>query len=295
MNLSDPISPEDLSLFALQLLSPEESAAVSEHLAHSASAREELARIQGDLCALAMTAELHTPPASSRDRLMSSVAREKKVLPFERSAPAATLAEAEPTLASRSARSLGREDNVVPIRRAAIGWAGWIGWAAAAGIAVFAGLQFQGRTQLQRQTAEQNATLATVSAQAAHSENILKALTSRSAMQVAMHLPASDANEPPVPQGHTSYVPGTGTLVFVATHMPQLQNYKTYELWVLPKSGRSPIPAGLFKPDSLGNATVTTPDIPKGVEAQGFGVTVENDGGSHDGPTKPIVLVGLGV
>jgi anti-sigma-K factor RskA len=34
------------------------------------------------------------------------------------------------------------------------------------------------------------------------------------------------------------------------------------------------------------------PDLPKGLTAKGFGVTVEQDGGSKT-PTKPIVLMGL--
>ena len=41
-----------------------------------------------------------------------------------------------------------------------------------------------------------------------------------------------------------------------------------------------------------GNATVVMPPLPKGVTAKGFGVTVENDGGSKT-PTAPIVLAGM--
>ena len=49
------------------------------------------------------------------------------------------------------------------------------------------------------------------------------------------------------------------------------------------------MPAGLFKPDANGNASVVLPELPKNVAAKGFGVTVEADGGSP-APTLPIVL-----
>jgi len=34
------------------------------------------------------------------------------------------------------------------------------------------------------------------------------------------------------------------------------------------------------------------PDLPKGVEAKGFGVTIEDEGGSQT-PTKPIIMAGF--
>ena len=46
-----------------------------------ASARQELAEIQGDLAIYAHTVDLHSPPAQARERLMKQVAREKKASP----------------------------------------------------------------------------------------------------------------------------------------------------------------------------------------------------------------------
>ena len=43
------ITSEDLALFAMQLLSKEETAEVAAYLAQSSDARKELAEIQGDL------------------------------------------------------------------------------------------------------------------------------------------------------------------------------------------------------------------------------------------------------
>jgi anti-sigma-K factor RskA len=57
-------------------------------------------------------------------------------------------------------------------------------------------------------------------------------------------------------------------------------------------SGADAVPAGIFKPDLNGNASVVMPDLPKGVQAKGFAVTIEDDGGTKQ-PTLPIVLVGM--
>jgi anti-sigma-K factor RskA len=75
-----------------------------------------------------------------------------------------------------------------------------------------------------------------------------------------------------------------------ASNLDPLPSNKTYELWVIPMKG-APMPAGMFRPDAAGNASVVMPDMPKGIEAKAFGVTVENAGGSIT-PTMPIVLAG---
>jgi anti-sigma-K factor RskA len=82
-----------------------------------------------------------------------------------------------------------------------------------------------------------------------------------------------------------------GALVFTANHLVPLPPNKTYELWVIPANGNAPIPAGTFKPDTHGMASVLLPHLPKGVDAKAFGVTMENTGGSTT-PTLPILLAG---
>jgi anti-sigma-K factor RskA len=81
-------------------------------------------------------------------------------------------------------------------------------------------------------------------------------------------------------------------LVFVASHLDPLASHKVYELWLLPADKSAPMPAGTFKPDTHGNASVVMPDMPKGVDARGFAVTVEADGGSPK-PTTAAVLSGV--
>lgn len=168
---------------------------------------------------------------------------------------------------------------------------GWAGWAVAAGLAVVAGLQYRERQNLQGDVNAVSAKLAQVNNSLAGAQTALSTLTDAGAMQVALHIPVNGQPEPPQPAGHAAYNPDKGSLVFIGSHLQPLQVGKTYELWLIPVEG-SPIPAGTFKPDAQGVGTVVMPSIPKGVAAKGFGVTVENDGGSST-PTPPIVLAGM--
>ena len=74
--------------------------------------------------------------------------------------------------------------------------------------------------------------------------------------------------------------------------MPALPAQKAYELWLIPMSG-DPIPAGVFKPDAHGSATVVNPPLPAGSRGEG----VCDYGGKDTGastPTMPILMMGAG-
>jgi hypothetical protein len=100
------------------------------------------------------------------------------------------------------------------------------------------------------------------------------------------------AKGPPQPQGKAFYLKNKSGLVFVANNLPQLPPDKIYELWLIPP-GAAPIPAGLFKPDARGNATLVNPaGLPPGVEAKMFAVTLESAAGPHDAPHGTGVMQG---
>ena len=82
------------------------------------------------------------------------------------------------------------------------------------------------------------------------------------------------------------------SLVFLANNMPALPAEKAYELWLIPVNG-NPIPAGVFKPDAHGSASVVNPPLPAGTEAKAFAITVENEAGAAT-PTAPILMMGAG-
>jgi hypothetical protein len=284
------ISQDDLVLFALQDLTPAETAEVLVHLEHSETARAELAQIQGDLATYALTSNLHSPPAQARERLLQRVAKEKKVLPMERATTAS--ANEEPVLVPRAGRMFQMEPETAP-RRSRMGFAGWSGWAIAAGLGVAVGLGYHQHQILKADFYAQSVKLAQVTDQAARAEAVMQVLNGNGAMEVALRVPANGTVEPPKPEGHAAYIADTGSLVFVAQHMAPLEIYKTYELWVIPANGHDPIPAGLFKPDQRGFASVILPELPKGVEAKTFGVTIEDDGGVAQPTMKNLVLLGM--
>jgi hypothetical protein len=215
----------------------------------------------------------------------------------------------EPVFAARQSRTLrtqGRQEEDEDLReerhrpRRAPWVLAWTGWALAAGCSFVAGLQLHQRQQMQGVMTTQQAKIDGLQQQAAdarQAQEALSTLTAANALQVALH--ATPPLKPAVvgkgvtpvvaPEALAAYLADKGALVFVATHLEPAPAGKTYELWLLPANGQSPIPAGTFKPDPQGSASIVMPRLPKGVPAKGFGVTIENDGGSST-PTLPIVM-----
>ena len=288
MNTANHISPDDLYLFALQLLPDAAMKDAATHLKECAVCRAQLGEIQGDLVTYALTAELHTPPSQARERLLRQVAEEKKVIPAD-----PVEQHIEPILYPRNSRmfQMDAPEEREPRRFAPV--MAWAGWSIAACLAVVAGMQVDQRKTVQQDLAVATAQLSQNAEQSEHAKQVVQTLSDASAMQVALHVPLNAGAVPKLdPEGHATYEPSTGALVFVADHLDPLQPQKTYQLWLLPATaGEAPIPAGVFKPDVNGNATVVMPPLPKGVAARGFGVTVENEGGSKT-PTLPVVLSG---
>jgi hypothetical protein len=290
MNNANHIAEDDLYLFALQLLPDAEMQTIALHLKECPLCRAEVGEIQGDLVTYAMTAETKAPPSQARERFLRQVATEKKVVPIAQ----VEQQPVEPVLYPRNSRMFQMDAPEEREPRRVATFMAWTGWAVAAGVAVAAGLQFQQRKQVEQNLAAERTELNQTVAQTAQAKVLMQTLSDASAMQVSLHVPLTARQQPKLdPEAHATYVPGKGALVFVASHLDPLETAKTYELWLLPaEAGQAPIPAGLFKPDANGNATVVMPELPKGVTAKGFGVTVENEGGSKT-PTAPIVLAGM--
>jgi anti-sigma-K factor RskA len=256
---------EDLALYALSTLEGEERAKLEKHLASCSSCRLELEQLRGDGALLALSVMGPKPPLRARQRLLDAVTK-----------------EAAPTLSPKA-----RKDGP-PRAETRRSWWGVLGWAATAAVIVFA-------ASLWKENAALKLSLASASAQAAQSARELDDLR-----QIAAPLIAPEAQRvtlvamktPPQPQGKAFYLRNRSSLLFMANNMPPLPPQKAYELWLIPMQG-APIPAGMFKPDARGSATVVNPPLPAGMEAKAFAITVENEAGATT-PTLPIVMMGTG-
>jgi anti-sigma-K factor RskA len=253
---------EDLALYALNALEGDERTDLEKHLATCNTCRAELEQLRGDGALLALSTMGPKPPARARQRLLDAVAKE---------------AAQSPTLAQKT-----RKDG------APRSWWGWLGWAAAAAVIVLAASLWKENLALKQ-------TLASASSQMAENARQLEEIRKIAAPIIepeAQRITLVSMKSPPQPQGKAFYLKNRSSLVFVANNMPALPPQKAYELWLIPVQG-APIPAGVFKPDARGSATVVNPPLPEGAEAKAFAITVENEAGSA-APTSPVIMMGAG-
>lgn len=261
MTDDDHISQEDMALHALQALSKGESAAVRAHLAQCALCRDELAKFSSDVAMIGLSAPQHLVPEGARQRFLSRIAADAS--------------------GSKQTVKQERRGQVLPFPHHA-----WIPWAAAAVLAILAISLFVKNIALNKELADVSTKVTDLTGQSAQARKVFELLTSHSAQRVL--LTASKASIEPT--GRAVYLADSGSLVFQANDLKQVASDKTYELWVIPVNGK-PIPAGLFRPDAGGSASVIMPPLPKGVPAKAFGVTIEKAEGS-DTPTAPIIISG---
>jgi len=271
MNNSQHIADVDLALYAMGALPSEEADPIKAHLDQCAVCREELRRDTLTLAAYAQTTPEVKLPENARNRFMARVSTTAQT---QTSRPVTQIA---PVKEQSSWRTLFG--------------AGGARWSPllAGGFAL--ALLFVGIDDLKTHSEiepllRQARRGAVDSVQLAQ---IMDLLNSPQAKKVALH-PGPVAAPPP--EGRVVYSAGTGKLLLTASNLHPLPAGKVYELWILQPNGQKPLPAGTFTPDSKGYATMMQASAPQGLNVQGFGVTIENSGGSET-PTLPIVLSGL--
>lgn len=277
------IDPDDLPLFAMQLLPTEETEELASQMEHSVEARKQLARIYSELSILAHTADMHEPAVGAKQRLMKQIGKERKEIvpsPLDRYTSGMMAA-----YAPRETSFLVEDE---PIRKKiAERVLPWIGWAVAAGVGFLAVSEHQKTADLMQTIATDRVQFSQTVAQADLANVVMETMKDPAAVRVEL----TSGIVKPLPAGRVTYVSNKGSLIFLASNLEPLQLAKTYELWLIPSDGSAPIPAGTFKPDDRGNASVILPDLPKGIEAKAFGVTIE-DGAGSSAPTLPILLKG---
>lgn len=267
MTYHEHISQEDLELHAMQALSTEKSAAIRAHLEECFLCRVGLDEVTGNLALVAKSAEQHPVPDGAREKFIESI-----------SLPAAS----EEQETRRTAVSIAA-------RRPAVRLAYWIPWALVAALVVVAVTLGMKIGTLNEELQRRSDLVAIEAAESSHAQEALAVLTAPSAQRVLL----TARKTRPRPTGRAVYLAERGGLIFQANNLRPVPQGKTYELWVIPANGAAPIPAGLFRPDAAGSASVVLPSLPKGVPAKRFGVTIERFEGSAK-PTAPIILSGAG-
>jgi hypothetical protein len=278
---------DDLILFCLGMPSgaPEskEDAAViervREHVQRCPECSAEAAQLRSDFALVAMSVEQVSPPEAAKERLMQAAG-----IHLSASTGKSASVTAFPKPVRQESGSQGI--TAVPVRRTnpALIWGGWV----AAIVCLFYAVHVRDVNQnMKNRLTIETAQLNQTNAAAEKAREVVEVLTSPASQRVAL----VSAHAQPEPSGDAVYLKNRGALVFTASHLVQLPPNKTYELWVIPANGSAPIPAGTFQPDAQGMASVLLPNLPKGISAKAFGVTMENVGGSTT-PTLPILLAG---
>ena len=162
-----------------------------------------------------------------------------------------------------------------------------IGWILAAVFVCIAAWLAHHSAWLQGQLNLSEGNAARVQMRLDHANEVAEVLTSPQARHVVL----TESRGPVRPAGQASWLENEGALVFVASGLKPLPAGKTYELWMEPKQGKAPLPAGLFQPSPDGSAAVVLPPLPAHTRAGRFLVTVEPAGGSAV-PSLPIVMQG---
>jgi anti-sigma-K factor RskA len=274
------IADAELALYAIGALSAAEMDSVQRHLQACARCTEELRQYTVALAAYAQTTPETALPAGANERFMARLAATPQTSLNASPAPAPakkSIASAQPGKAAFSWRRI--------FGTAATGWTPVL-------MAAFAILLLVVGADDLRKRAEIGPLLAQAQRGALDSAKLaqlMELLGSPQAKNVALHQ-APVTSSPP--EGRVVYSAHSGKLLLTAQNLRPLPSGKTYELWILQPGGKAPLPAGTFAPDSSGNAAMILADEPANLAVQGFGVTIENEGGSQT-PTLPIVLSGL--
>jgi len=235
------------------------------HLAACPTCRHALSEVAGDLALLGMAADSEPLPAGARERFVQRIAAEPRSL--------AQQTRTLPFIAPASAR-----------RRPLLTFAPWMLAAAMLVAAVYLGSQV---SQLRSSRDQARAEVQKLAVQSERAQEVLEVLTAPTAQRVTL----TEGKPAPAPTGRTSYMPEHGALVFVASNLHALPPSKAYELWVIPANGHPPMPAGMFRPDEHGSASVVLPPLPVGIAAKAFAVTIEAAEGSPV-PTSPVLMSG---
>jgi hypothetical protein len=103
-------------------------------------------------------------------------------------------------------------------------------------------------------------------------------------------LPVSFGKGQPAPPRGNVFVHSKLGVLLIASNLPPAQAGKTYEMWVIPKGGAAPRPAGLFQSESGGTAMYILSGPVDMATLGAVAVTLEPEAGSAAPTSTPIIV-----
>ena len=259
---------EMLALYATGALNAEERPELEAHLRSCAECQGELAALRGDTALLALSTVGPAPPQGARQRLMAAIGPRRAGGLDRRKSPAG-------------------QRVILGVLRP--GWLRFAPVAVAVFLAVFNLLLWRSNSRLTSRQEKMQAQVEQLSRELNEAQQIVALLKSPDTVRMTL----VSTHTQPQPQVKTMYGPKMGRLLMVANNLNPLPSDKVYELWLLPATGGAPMPCGTFRPDANGNAMMHHPLSASGIEARGFAITVEPEGGSQ-APTSEIMMSSAG-
>jgi len=136
------------------------------------------------------------------------------------------------------------------------------------------------------ETAELRADIARRAVETAGLRNALELLQSPETREVTF-----GQGKPAPPRGRV-FVNSQSGVLLVASNLPAPPAGKTYEMWIIPKSGK-PAPAGLFASKQDGTALYLYPTSVSLATTGAVAVTLEQAGGVDAPTSQPIIVAAL--
>jgi anti-sigma-K factor RskA len=262
---------EQASLYALGILTPEETRAFETALGKDAGLQQLVAALQISRDALAGSLPQVTPPLALRQRILEQVKPKGKIVAFS-----------------------SRNENWFD------GWSAWLPWALAACLTIVCAISLSQQKTLRQKVGAQakqlvdlNQLADSLRGQAQDLQHAVATLqeTNRLAnLRIAM-LNSMLADSPKaVAVGLWDEKEQRG--VFVVQNLKPLPTGKDYQLWVIDPKYPAPVSAGVFQVDAQGNVRLQF-KVDKLIEtADKFAVTEEPKGGLPAPTLKNLVLMG---
>ena len=163
-----------------------------------------------------------------------------------------------------------------------------LGWAVAAGLAVVSLYSLFALRAANGELRQVGNELASVRSDAARSRKVLAVVLSRDARYIRL---STAQNEPLF---RAFWGGGASGLVLSGANVPAPAAGRTFQLWVVPKGGASPVSAGVFMPQADGQVLLIAETSLRPGDAAALAISDEPAGGSAQPTTKPVYMGPVG-